>query len=117
MVVEMARQADRSVAEKWRERVQRQARSGLSIAAFCHREGISQPSFYQWRKRLATEPRPAESPWFVPVQVAEAARAAEGVEIELPGGALVRLPAEADLELVCAAIQAAVRAGWEVASC
>jgi len=29
------------------------ARSGLSISEFCRREGVSQTSFYYWRKKLA----------------------------------------------------------------
>ena len=29
------------------------ARSGLGISEFCHREGVSQASFYYWRKKLA----------------------------------------------------------------
>lgn len=37
---------------RWRELVDRQASSGLSVRAFCSELGISQPSFYAWRKRL-----------------------------------------------------------------
>lgn len=36
----------------WRVLVARQAESGLSVAQFCVREGVSAPSFYQWRARL-----------------------------------------------------------------
>ena len=36
----------------WRDRLDRHAVSGLSIREFCAQEGISQPSFYAWRKRL-----------------------------------------------------------------
>ena len=38
--------------EGWRVLVARQAASGLSVAAFCTREGLSAASFYQWRTRL-----------------------------------------------------------------
>ncbi len=113
----MARRADRSAAEAWRERLERQKRSGISIAAFCRREGVSQPSFYQWRRRLAATPSArdgaADRPWFVPVQVADELSASGGVEIDLPGGAVVRLPAGAAPELVIAAIEAAARAARE----
>lgn len=37
----------------WQKLVDRQASSGLSIRAFCRQEGVSEPSFYQWRKKLA----------------------------------------------------------------
>ena len=36
----------------WREMVNRQAVSGLSIRRFCANEGISQPSFYAWRRKF-----------------------------------------------------------------
>lgn len=37
---------------QWRERMKRQATSGLSVKAFCQRESISSWAFYQWRARL-----------------------------------------------------------------
>lgn len=111
----MARRADRAVELAWRERVEGQRRSGLSIAAFCRRERISQPSFYSWRKRLAGSA--AERPLFVPVQVADDAPASAGLEIELPGGAVVRLPSGASQELIRLAIAAAARAGREEETC
>lgn len=36
----------------WREIVTRHRQSGLSVQAFCRREGISAVSFYGWRSRL-----------------------------------------------------------------
>lgn len=36
----------------WRDVVRRQAASGMSIRQFCAKEGVSQPSFYAWRRRL-----------------------------------------------------------------
>ena len=36
----------------WREIVNRQAVSDLSIREFCRKEGVSQPSFYAWRKKF-----------------------------------------------------------------
>ncbi len=44
--------ANAAVSTKWRDRMSRWRRSGLSIAEFCRREQISQPSFFGWRKRL-----------------------------------------------------------------
>jgi len=40
-------------AEVWRERVAKFADSGLTVRAFCAREGISIWSFNRWRSRLA----------------------------------------------------------------
>ncbi|MFM9065957.1 MAG: IS66 family insertion sequence element accessory protein TnpA, partial [Planctomycetota bacterium] len=39
----------------WRDLVEKQARSALSVRRLCELEGISQPSFYLWRKRLMQE--------------------------------------------------------------
>jgi hypothetical protein len=36
----------------WREVVNRQAGSGLSVRQYCAKAGISEPSFYAWRKRF-----------------------------------------------------------------
>jgi transposase-like protein len=48
----MMRKIKRRGEQAWRELVARQARSGLSVAEFCQREGISAWSLYEWRKRL-----------------------------------------------------------------
>ena len=37
---------------RWREILTRQADSGLSVRKFCAVEGVSEPSFYAWRKKL-----------------------------------------------------------------
>jgi putative transposase len=41
----------------WRELVERQKHSGLTVAAFCRQEGVTAASLYMWRSRLgrATE--------------------------------------------------------------
>ena len=41
----MARVADRSLVAVWRDRIERQQRSGLSIQAFCQEEGVAQGKF------------------------------------------------------------------------
>jgi len=61
------------VAERWRDRLNRWRRLGCSITEFCQREGVSQPSFFQWRRRLLAEPSTASrrrvGRAFVPVEV------------------------------------------------
>jgi transposase-like protein len=39
-------------AEYWRDRIAAQERSGLSVQQFCKEQGLNNPSFYYWRKRL-----------------------------------------------------------------
>jgi hypothetical protein len=50
----MARKQNGETEARWREIVERQAGSGLSVRSFCAAEGIREPSFYAWRKRLRT---------------------------------------------------------------
>ena len=85
-----------SAVERWRGLLRQQAESGLSVAEFCRRRDVSEASFYQWRKRLRVEPltaealsRPASAGAFLPLSVVGTA----GVEVELPCGAMVRIPA------------------------
>lgn len=86
----MARPKDLSLEHTWRLRLRRQAASGLSISAFCTREGVSSASFYAWRRRLAASPAvQPDPPLFVPLPFDLAARPEEtepshGFEIELP---------------------------------
>ena len=76
-------------AAYWRRIVERQAKSGLTIACFCEREDVSTASFYNWRRRLAEEcdDRPA----FVPVQVQQP-DGGSALEIVLPGAVMIRVP-------------------------
>jgi hypothetical protein len=97
----------------------------LSIAEFCHQEGVSPASFYAWRRRVpgtdssrvgSSEPR---SSLFVPVELPSSALTAGGIRIELPGGAVLTLPIDVSAELLRAAVRAvlAATAGQERAAC
>lgn len=44
--------------EKWREIIERQAVSGLSIRGFCREEKVDEAGFYFWRKRLRDQAHP-----------------------------------------------------------
>jgi hypothetical protein len=39
-------------ADEWAERIAAQARSGVSVKQFCKEQGLTECSFYAWRKRL-----------------------------------------------------------------
>jgi hypothetical protein len=101
------------VWQKWRELVERQRSSGLSVAAFCARHGTGVCSLYAWRKRLAAAPA------FVEARLAEAPTAARGViEVRLCGGRRLRVRREsfdpALLREVVSALEGLpVRAGGE----
>jgi hypothetical protein len=42
--------------EYWRERIAQQERSGVSVHRFCEEQGLTEQSFYVWRKRLRQQP-------------------------------------------------------------
>lgn len=44
-----------SKIDEWRERLAEQQRSGRTVKQFCQEHGITQCSFYAWRKRLREE--------------------------------------------------------------
>ena len=50
----MARRKNREKESHWREILKRQASSDVSVRHFCAAEGVSEPSFYAWRKKLRT---------------------------------------------------------------
>jgi hypothetical protein len=58
--------------------VRQQEQSGAAVKVFCRDRGVSEPSFYSWRKRLAT----AEPVRFALVD-AGASNPKEGVPMEL----------------------------------
>jgi len=101
----MARPKDLDLEHTWRRRLRRQAASGLSIPAFCAREGVSSASFYAWRRRLAG-PRPTvrpDAPLFVPLHLDPAPHphdmaAGRGFEIELPHHVRLRCAAAPEPE-------------------
>lgn len=39
-------------ANRWRELIEQQQRSGLSIAAFCAEHGVAASTFFAWRRKL-----------------------------------------------------------------
>jgi transposase len=39
-------------ASEWAERIAAQVRSGMSVKQFCKEQGLTEYSFYAWRKRL-----------------------------------------------------------------
>jgi len=51
----MTRRVNQVLWAQWRERLERQRKSGLSIAEFCRREGLSAVTFQTWRRKLQGE--------------------------------------------------------------
>lgn len=77
----MARRKSRDPRKEafWRRVLARQARSGMSVRAWCHRHALRESSFYWWRTQLVG--RDAEAPGFVPVRVTTDRSAADGFDL------------------------------------
>lgn len=89
----------------WQEMIGRQADSGMSVREFCVAEGVSEPSFYGWRRKLG-KPKsggkrshtssgrrsgPQNGRGFIPLQLLESSGA---VEVVHPLGYRVRVTGE-----------------------
>jgi len=60
---------------RWRGLVEQQQSSGLSALAFCERMGLSQSSFFAWRRKLLGDPLPRSESTFAEVKVSSPRRA------------------------------------------
>lgn len=90
----MPRVPDPQLARQWRDRFRRFDHAELTVAEFCRLEGYSVASFYHWRRRLQFGRPSNRSGTFVPVDVPPVMSQAPrrgGLQIELPGGAVIRL--------------------------
>ena len=84
-------------AEEWAERIAAQERSGTSVKQFCKEQGLTECSFYAWRKRLRNESGPVRF-----ALVERSARRQErteepGLELVLATGERLRIGAGVDL--------------------
>ncbi|WP_145253546.1 IS66 family insertion sequence element accessory protein TnpA [Planctomycetes bacterium Pan216] len=91
----------------WRKVVHRQEESGQSVRRFCREEGISEASFYGWRRELQRRDRQEKrspavggggacpSP-FVALRVVPETTSV--IEIVHPRGYIVRAPAQVDCD-------------------
>lgn len=99
MVVEQSK-----AAVVWQERLRRFEESELSVKEFCARESVSDPSFYQWRKRLggaeSSRSRRRAKPAFQPVRVTGVT---EALSVEFPGGVQLHVPTS-DLNAIRAVV-------------
>jgi hypothetical protein len=48
----MAPAVNQALWDQWRQRIERQRESGLSIAEFCRREHVSSHRFHIWKRKL-----------------------------------------------------------------
>src|ERR1700729_982408 len=87
-------------AEEWRQIVDGQQASGLTVAAYCVERGITQGTFYTWKRRLRSPAKTNRLPKPAFVEVKPSSLPATGaIEICLHGGRrlLVRRGFDRDL--------------------
>ena len=63
---------------KWREIIQRQRASGMSVTEFCRRHGVAASSFFGWKRKLGSFPAAGV---FVEAKIAPALPAASAVSV------------------------------------
>jgi hypothetical protein len=108
------RQRDPLREKFWRRTIRQQQRSGLTVRAFCLREGLKDGAFRWWRQVLARRDREASvisradrdgerteaAPAFLPVRLvdleAASPRPSPPIEVVLPTGLTIRVPSGFD---------------------
>jgi len=83
----------------WREQIAQQERSELPVKQFCETHGITEQTFYLWRKRLREQP----SPRFALVETTPGERGLAGdasLELIFSKGERLRIGRAVDLQLL-----------------
>jgi hypothetical protein len=102
------RQFWQMVIETWQD-------SGMSVSKFCKAEGLSEGSFYNWRKRLCgrnsqrNKRADSRSPAFIEVAIPRSGHAA--LELVLSSGNVLRISSTADSKTLSNVISVLCRAG------
>ena len=102
---------------KWRQVLARHAQSGLSVRAFCRREGLPESAWYAWRRTIRERDTAGEArqlaarPAFVSLVVRPEGAASDAQAVmELRGGRVLRLPASMPPAQLAAVVHAIEKA-------
>jgi hypothetical protein len=85
--------------DQWRERLAEHERSGLTVKRFCEERGITQYSFYAWRKRLR-EQGPVRFALVERGRIRQESASAPGLELILASGTRLRIGAGVDAAIL-----------------
>ena len=80
-------------SEYWGNLVQQHAASGQPVSIFCSQRGLTEQSFYSWRKRLSRE---ATVSFALVSTDGSAGNAGASLELELGAGQRLRIPCGVD---------------------
>ncbi len=89
--------------------------SNLSVRRFCKREGLSEPSFYSWRKKLSkdndstNEKREIDSSSFIKVSIPD--QQSCNLEIVLTSGNILKIPNDFNTKMLTDILLALSKAG------
>ena len=94
----MARSINQAQIQLWKARLEQFTKSQLSVHEFCKSIHCSVSAYYAWKRKLQTPALPAQSKRsaesnFIPVTLRQ--DVASVVNVELPGGTKIHLPANA----------------------
>jgi hypothetical protein len=89
-MVKVSRRRDGDKEQFWREVFERRERSGLSVRAFCDREGLAESTYYRWLAELhrcnAKGVTGSAPSIFAPVTVTESTSLSSSSSIEIVVG-------------------------------
>lgn len=79
----------------WAERLDRFRRANQTVAQFCAAEGVSEPSFYVWKRTLASDTASPDldRPTLVPIRLTTSP-AETPIEVVFPSGTVLRVPGD-----------------------
>ena len=100
----------------WQMAIETWQSSGLSVRQFCKQEGLSEPSFYTWRKRLTKSDEPeqdkqkdVDSSGFIKVSMPSEKSC--GLELILSSGNILRISSAADSKTLSDVLSTLCEAG------
>jgi hypothetical protein len=98
---------------EWERRLERYQAHEVNLDVFCLQEGVSRSTFYRWKRRLnngipetlqadsaESEQNGSIDSLFLPISLRKSR-----VEIELPNGGVVRLPADVSQGVLTAVVR------------
>jgi hypothetical protein len=98
---------------EWERRLERYQTHEVNLEVFCLQEGVSRSTFYRWKRRLEngvpetlqtdaaeSEQTGSTDALFLPISLKKSR-----VEIELPNGGVVRLPADVGQGVLTAVVR------------
>lgn len=98
---------------EWERRLERYQTHEVNLDVFCLQEGVSRSTFYRWKRRLdngvpetlqtdavGPEQNGSTDALFLPISLRKSR-----IEIELPNGGVVRLPADVSRGVLTAVVR------------